>query len=108
MWNIVSIIFTAISAIVLGLWALYLFLENKKLKVFEIDKNIKIKEIEIREQKEEYSNKLNSPAWSHNFNWTDYERESINKMEKLEAELEHLKKLKEYKWLFKKTNEKTN
>jgi predicted ATP-binding protein involved in virulence len=96
MWNIISIILN----ILLGLGGFYLYLENKKLKRFEIDKNIKLKEIEIREQQEEYQNRLNDPVWSYNFKWRDYEREKTNIIDKLNAELEHLKKLKKYKWLF--------
>jgi len=51
MWNVISIIF---NVILFG-WTIYLYLENRKLRGFEIDKNIKLKKREIEELEQLYT-----------------------------------------------------
>lgn len=109
MWDILS----KILNIVLGLWVLYLYLENRKLRRFEIDKEIRLKKIEITElerwypkRKEELDNEmvergLTFSGIREKAN-EDLEEESKNKLDKLGAELTYLKKLRQYKWIFSK------
>lgn len=48
MWN-VSFIISIIFNVILFIWTIYFYLENRKLRGFEIDKNIELKNIEIKE-----------------------------------------------------------
>jgi len=87
--------FSKFLNLLLGLWVFYLYLENRKLKGLEIDKDIKIKEIEI----EDFKNYTRTPEYIvKEVRGNLYE----NKLDKLNAELEHLKKIKRYKWIFSK------
>ncbi|GAH65980.1 unnamed protein product [marine sediment metagenome] len=118
MWNVISTIFNVIlfvisiifNVILFG-WTIYLYLENRKLRGFEIDKNIKLKKREIEEQKRLYQNrKIELAGELERKGQTtsgikiekerDLELEFKNKFDKLNIELSHLKKLKKYKWLF--------
>lgn len=109
MWDILS----KILNIILGLLTIYFYLESRKLKGFEIDKNIKLKEIEIEElkrwypkKKEDLDNEMakRGPTFSsiRNKAERDLEQEYKNKLDKLEAKLTYLKKLRRYKWIFSK------
>lgn len=86
MWDIFSIILN----IILGLSAIYLYLENRKLKGFEIDRDIELKEIEIVELSRRSNEILDG--------WYVYQ----NSFNKIEAELNYLKRLKKYRWIFSK------
>lgn len=107
MLNVISVIF---NVIFFG-WIIYYYLENRKLKGFEIDKNIELKKIEIKEQKRLYQNrKIELAGEIERKGWTtsgkkiekerDLELEYKNIFDKLNEELSHLKKQKKYKWLF--------
>lgn len=93
----------------LGIGALYLYIENRKLRGFEIDKEIELKEIEIESLKRE--NPLSegntfsgfeyaSQSSSQNFEKRNHEY--ADNMKKLGAQLEYLKRLKKYRWIFSK------
>ncbi len=101
MWDILS----KILNIILGVLTIYLYLENKKLKDFEIDKNINLKEIEIRDlelwrrkQQEKIANEMAEKGFSSSgINMKaqgELEGEYKNKRDGLEAELTYLKRLK--------------
>ncbi len=92
---------------------IYLYLENRKLKGFEIDKDLEIKKIELEELK--INHKKEKEKLDGNFSVRElyfsgmrvkaqqdlddyYER----KIKKLESEIKYLEKLKKYKWLFSK------
>jgi len=112
MWN-VSFIISIIFNVILFIWTFYYYLENRKLRGFEIDKNIELKEIEIKELKEWYKKekkelpeKLQSMGRGTS-GFVEEEKEELklkyeNKKAILNAELKYLKKLKKYKWLFSK------
>jgi len=120
MWNVISTIFNVIlfvisiifNVILFG-WTIYLYLENRKLRGFEIDKNIKLKKREIEEQNRLYQNRKKELAGELERKGQttsgikiekerDLELEFKNKFDKLNIELSHLKTLKKYKWLFSK------
>lgn len=111
MWDI----FSKGLNIFLGLWVIYLYLENRKLKGIEIDKNIKLKEIEIKEleqwilkENKKINNELDylipgiKPQGIRSQTRIDLEEEYIYKLAKLKAELIFLNRLKYYKWIFSK------
>jgi len=106
MWNVISIISKFLN-VILFVWT------NRKLKGFEIDKNIKLKEMEIKELKEWYKKekkelleKLQSmgrlTSGFKEGGEKEIRRKYENKKAKLNIELSHLKKLKKYKWFFSK------
>lgn len=108
MWNILS----KILNVILFIWTIYLYLENRILKGFEIDKNIELKKIEIKEQKRLYKNRKEKLAGEMERRGLttsglkiekerDLELEYKNIFDKLNEELSYLKRLKKYKWLFK-------
>jgi len=112
MWNVLFII-PIISTVISIILNIYLYLENRKLKGFEIDENIELKKIEIKEQKRLYQNrKIELAGEIERRGWTtsgkkiekerDLELEYKNIFDKLNEELSHLKKQKKYKWLFSK------
>lgn len=112
MWNIISLI-SIIFNVILFVWTFYYYLENRKLRGFEIDKNIKLKETEIKElnewhekEKEELPEKLqNEGRLTSGFKKAEEKKLQLkyeNKKAILKAELKYLKKLKKYKWLFSK------
>lgn len=105
--------FSAILNIILGFLTIYFYLENIKLKGFEIDRDTKLKKIEIDElsmwytkKKEELDNEMaeRGLAFSsiRNEAEDDLIREYKNKSNKLQAELSYLESLKKYKWIFSK------
>jgi len=107
MWNVISTIFN----VFLSILTIYLYLENRKLKGFEIDKNIELKKIEIKELKQLYTKEKKELAEElerRGRTTTGFKEEGEkeiklkyeNKKAKLNTELSHLKKLKKYKWLF--------
>jgi len=109
MWNVISTIF---NVIFFG-WIIYYYLENRKLKGFEIDKNIKLKKREIEELEQLYPKEKKELAWElerRGRTTTGFKEEGEeelkqkyeNKKTKLNIELSHLKKQKKYKWLFSK------
>lgn len=111
MWN-VSFIISIIFNVILFIWTIYFYLENRKLRGFEIDKNIKLKKIEIKEheqlytkEKKESLQKLQSRGRITTGFKEEKEKELKlkykNIFDKLNEELSYLKKLKKYKWLFK-------
>ena len=108
MWNILS----KILNVILFIWTIYLYLENRKLRGFEIDKNIELKKIEIKElkqlytkEKKELPEKLQSMGrLTSGFKEAEEKELKLkyeNIFDKLNEELSYLKKLKKYKWLFK-------
>jgi Zn/Cd-binding protein ZinT len=109
MWNALSKFLNVIFFI----WNIYLYLENRKLRGFEIDKNIKLKKREIEELKQLYKKekkeslqKLQSMG-RITTGFKEEKEEELklkyeNKKAKLNTELSHLKKQKKYKWLFSK------
>ncbi|MCX6759007.1 MAG: hypothetical protein NT012_00330 [Candidatus Nealsonbacteria bacterium] len=109
MWDTLS----KILNVVLGLWGICLYAENRKLKGFKIDKEIKLKELEIEEvkrwypkRKEELDNEMAERGLAFSgirekAN-ADLKKEYENKLSKLETELIYLNKLKRYKWIFSK------
>ena len=109
MWNVISTIFN----VILSILTIYFYLENRKLRGFEIGKNIELKEIEIKEleqlytkEKEELAEEMQSRGAFTSGLKEGKEKELKlkyeNKKAKLNTELSHLKKLKKYKWFFRK------
>ena len=107
MWNVISTIFN----VILSILTIYFYLENRKLRGFEIGKNIELKEIEIKEleqlytkEKKELPEKLQSEGRLTSGFKEEKEKELKLKYENkkaiLNAELKYLKKLKKYKWFF--------
>lgn len=99
--------------IVLGLLTIYLYLENRRLKGFEIDKEIKIKEIAIqelerqhKEQKAEHDSEMSEReifgSGIATGIYNNLKAKQENEKNTLLVELEHLKKLKKYRWIFSK------
>lgn len=105
--------FSTILNIILGILTVYFYLENTKLKGFEIDRDIELKKIEIDElvmwytkRKEELDNEmadrgLTSSSIRNEAN-DNLIKEYKNKCNKLRAELDYFKRLKKYKWIFSK------
>ncbi|MFA4817804.1 MAG: hypothetical protein WC608_03755 [Parcubacteria group bacterium] len=104
---------STILNIILGLLTVYLYIENKKLKGFEIEKNIKIKSIEIDELMNEYSGRkaiLIQDMANRGLTFSSFrtqaennlKEEYENKTKKLTAKLVYLEKLKRCKWIFNK------
>ena len=81
----------------MGISAFYLYLENKKLKRFEIDKDVKLKEVEIEELKRLFNECYGGGILDQN---DFYIRQ--NNLYKAIIELDHLKRLKKYRWIFNK------
>jgi len=101
MWDILS----KILNVFLGLWVFYLYLENRKLKRFDIDRDIKLKQHEINMYNEDRRNKICSPSFTSvfgadGFNFAEYDKEYGDKVSRLTIELEYLKRLKKYRWPF--------
>ncbi|MBA7695133.1 hypothetical protein ES703_103755 [subsurface metagenome] len=107
MWNVISKIFN----VILSILTIYLYLENRKLKGFEIDKNIELKKIEFKEQEQLYTKERKESAeelQSRGLTTTGFKEEKEKELklkyknifDKLNTELIYLKKLKKYKWLF--------
>jgi hypothetical protein len=86
--------FSTILNIILGLSTIYLYLENKKLKGFEIDRDIELKKIELQQLNQR------GPGTA-SFYYHSEENYSSN-LDKINAELNYLKKLKKYRWIFSK------
>jgi hypothetical protein len=112
MWNVISLI-SIIFNVILFVWTFYYYLENRKLRGFEIDKNIELKDLEIKELKEWYKKEekeLPEKLQSEGRLTTGFRKEEEEKLKLkyenkktiLKAELKYLKKLKKYKWLFSK------
>lgn len=105
--------FSKILNIILGLWTIYLYLENRKLKGFEIDKNLEIKKVELEEletkYKKEKENLIGSFAARGLYSSgtrikaeQDLDNEYQRKIKKIKSEIEYLERLKRYRWLFSK------
>lgn len=105
--------FSKILNVALGLMAIYLYFENRGLKSFEIDKDIKIIELEIKELERKFprkKEKLLTGLAARGLTFSgerakdedDLEKDHKNHIDKLKAELEHLQKLKKYRWIFSK------
>ena len=94
MWDLLP----KILSIILGLLTIYLYLENRKLKGFEIDRDIELKEIELRELKQRGPG---TAAFYNEKNYLNVENYS-NCLDKINAELNHLKSIKKYRWIFSK------
>ncbi|MGB3346444.1 MAG: hypothetical protein WBA71_04235 [Candidatus Humimicrobiia bacterium] len=112
MWNVSFIISIIFNVIFFG-WTIYFYLENRKLRGFEVGKNIELKEIEIKELEQLYTKEkkgLPEKLQSMGRLTTGFKEEGEkeiklkyeNKKTKLNIELSHLKKQKKYKWLFSK------
>ena len=99
--------------IILGLLTIYLYLENRKLKGFEIDKNLEIKKVELEELETEYKNEKENLIGSFATRGLyssgtrikaeqDLDNDYQRKIKKIKSEIEYLEKLKRYRWLFSK------
>lgn len=110
MWNTIS----KILNILLGLWVFYLYVENRRLKGFEIDKDIKLTELEIEKLTKDHQMNFQarlSASYSFDYSELPYKRliknglednEYENKIKELKTKLQHLKRLKRYRWIFSK------
>jgi len=121
MWDLILKILDYGSKIIILptiLWGGYLYIENRKLRSFEIDKEIALKENEIQklniehsikigEEKEKHKKKIHENLMSGEIVFDPEYLVSIyssykNAKEKIEVELRHLEKIKKYKWIFSK------
>ncbi len=99
MWNILDKIIIIISA----LWILYLYIDNRRFKGFDIDKKIKLLEVEIEKCNAERLNESDHPRISlEPFDYNKRNIEYKSKIEKLVIELKYLQRLKKYRWIFSK------
>jgi len=99
--------FSTILNIILGILTVYFYLENRKLKGFEIEKNLKIKKAELIKLEDDHFLKSSGSVHSSSFNFSIYETEKETnefnyKKICLMAKIKYLKKLRQYKWLFTK------
>jgi len=87
--------------IVLGIWSVYLYLENRKLKGFKIERDIKLKELQMTETGLE-RDKRSLPYVQTLCGGMDiFEEKTYEvKIAKLKTEVDYLEKLKNYKWIF--------
>ncbi|MDD5738978.1 MAG: hypothetical protein PHY72_03605 [Candidatus Pacebacteria bacterium] len=88
MWDIIS----KITSILLGFSTLYFYLENRKLKSFEFEREAKIKQAELK----------NSKSQRHSYLTVEEDDDLGCKIKKKEAELEYFEKMKNYRWIFSK------
>lgn len=109
MWNILSIIIN----IILGLLSIYFYFENKKLKGFQIERDISIKKAQIKELElwrkrkkreidEEMAKRGLTFSGIRNAADKEFVKEYENRKVKLDAQLNYLEKLNKHKWLFSK------
>lgn len=109
MWDF----FSKVLNIVLGLLSLYFYFENRKLKSFQVDRDLEIKKLELQElrtehkkQKEEIDGSFSARGLYHSGlrekTQQDLDNEYERKIKKIEEEIKYLEKLKRYKWLFSK------
>ncbi len=105
--------FSTILNIILGILTIYFYLENIKLKGFEIDRDIKLKKIEIDDlamwytkRKEELDNEMAERGLASSGIRDEANANLVrgykNKRNKLQAELDYFVRLKKYKWIFSK------
>jgi hypothetical protein len=88
MWDLIS----KITSVLFGFSTFYFYLENRKLKSFEFEKEAKIKQAELK----------NLKAQRHSYLAIDEDDDLGCKIKKKEAELEYYQKMKKYKWIFSK------
>lgn len=104
---------STILNIILGLLSMYFYIENNKLRGYEIDKKIKIKEVEKNELNnkfekdkikldEELNRKGAYFGGGRIKRLGDLKHEYENNLSKIDAELTYLEKLKKYKGIFSK------
>jgi len=109
MWDILS----KILNVVLGLLTVYFYFESRKLKGFKIDKNLTIKKLELRKVRKEYEienlrliediNKKGALFSGGKIKAEQNLKECYDiRINKIEAGISYLEKLKKYKWLFSK------
>jgi len=88
--------------------AIYFYIENRKLRGFEIDRDIKIKKAEIKELNNQYKQEKNEVERGiviGGFDPNDImsmEEKYYSKFEKIWAEQQYLERLKKYRWIFSK------
>ncbi|MFH1129438.1 MAG: hypothetical protein V1686_01760 [Patescibacteria group bacterium] len=109
MWNIIRYILE----VALGFSAIYFYIENRRLKGFEIERDIDLKEIELDELNRQYLketgdeiNRLEKGLGGH---WGISMDGAVDiglknkydiKIKKVNAEKEYLYKLRDYRWIF--------
>jgi hypothetical protein len=106
---------TRMLGIAAGAIAVYLFLENRKLRIFDVDEQLeqlKIKEEEIEEECNRRKQEINQDFSARNLRGCvdiDAYLEAPNEwkkreLRKTEARRQHLMKIKKYKWLWSKVD----
>lgn len=109
MWDFLS----KILNVLLGLVTIYFYIENRKLKGFELDRDIGIKRLEIDELKRWYPREKEKLAETmasrglafsgiRNREESELEKQYQGKILKLTHELEYLERLRRYRWIFNK------
>lgn len=109
MWDTLS----KILNLTLGCLTVYLYAENRKLKKYEIIKDIELKGIEIEDLKEWYKKRkeeVDSDFSKRGLTFSGMrveeletlKREYTRKCSKIQAEINYLKKLQKYRWIFSK------
>lgn len=100
-------VISVILNFILGFWGLYLYLENKKLKNFESQKNLKHKIIELDELEQWYRREQNNiVGLNRDLKLIHLDIDYQNKKLKLEAEVRYYEQINNYKWLFSKNKER--
>lgn len=106
---------TRILGITAGAIAVYLFLENRKLRIFDVDEQLeqlKIKEEEIEEECNRKKQEINQGFSAHDLGGC-VDREAYleapnewkkRELRKIEARRQHLMKIKKHKWLWSKVD----
>lgn len=103
---------TRILGLMGGIIAVYLFIENRRLRIFNVDEQLeqlKIKEEEIEEEcnrkKQEISRDLNIRGLTpSNDNYATADKWKEMELKKITVRRKHLVKIKKYKWLWRKVD----
>lgn len=109
MISVLEIISLAVN-VVLGLMTIYLYFENRKLRGFEIDNKIELKEIErelttrrhLEEMKKLWENYSGGDLMKIICDQGPLLERQQREIDSVDAEINHLKKLQRYKWIFSK------
>lgn len=105
MWDLTS----KILNIALGLLTIYFYVENRKLRGFEIEKDIELKKLEIVELDRQYRRDFGELGGVRSYQFEinsddldDSRSKFLNKASRLKEELKYLEKLKKHRWIFSK------
>jgi hypothetical protein len=108
-WDLILKILNVVQFLLL----IYFYIENRRLKGFETEKNLKLKKLELKELNKKYKkdqSKINNKAAARGVYHSGIRIDNLSSLKeqfeidegKLTAEIEYLERLKKYKWIFSK------